>query len=495
VTPHHRALESALVDPELSDQVDMVLRPEAPDTYRATTSDGSVTFQRRADDGRWRYEIVDVEGTDPLADQRTDHLVGLEAELADPHPERDANAFPHAFDHIAQFFDGDHAPDLLVQHTAHHHFDAHVGQHGSLGITQARAPFIAAGPRIAHRGLVDLSARMVDVAPTIAAVLGLSPHPEGIGPTGERRPDALLRRQDGDVMDLVDTDTPPADHVVVFLLDGTNANVLYDAIERGEAPRLASLLARGTGLRHGVLASLPTATLANHTTANTGAHPGHSGVLHNTWYDRHRDHAPDLLAMDQMFTAMIHLDPGVETLHQAVHRCRPGAFTTAAFEFCDTGADASSFDPIRRGVAPRLPSMEQMAHANQRFGHASGSYAFMSGVDEAATLDTLRWWSRAEGNPLPTFSWLSLSLTDEAGHEGGPHSEMARAAIAESDHRVGRVIDAVEAVGVTERTTFVVLADHGMQLNDVTNTASWTPALEATGVDHHQVADNLLYLR
>ncbi len=50
------------------------------------------------------------------------------------------------------------------------------------------------------------------------------------------------------------------------------------------------------------MASLPTATLANHTTAITGAHPGHSGVLHNAWVDRAPrvhvdllDLAPDVL--------------------------------------------------------------------------------------------------------------------------------------------------------------------------------------------------------
>ena len=473
----------------------MVITVIEPDTYRATTHDGSITFRRDPDaDGRYAYTAQDRTGVDPLADQRTDHLVGLDAERSDPHPSRERNAFPHAFDQIAQFFDGDHAPDVLIQHTADHHFDDHAGQHGSLGITQARAPFVMAGAGVRSQGLVDQSARMIDVAPTLATLMRVPPHPNGRGPTGARRPDAVMRRQDGDVIGEVLRNDERPDHLVVFLLDGCNANVLYDATARGIAPRLASLIDCGTALRHGVFASLPTATLANHTTAHTGAHPGHSGVLHNTWYDRQRDHAPDLLAMDQMFTAMVHLSDDVETLHQAIHRARPDAFTTSAFEFCDTGADASSFEPIRLGIAPKLPALEDMAHVSQRFGHASGLYKFMSGVDESATADTLRWWSRVDGNPLPTFSWLSLSLTDEAGHEAGPHSEMAQAAIVDSDHRVGRVLDAVEAAGVWDRTAFVVLADHGMQQNDVTNDRLWWDELDRTGVPHRRVADNFVYL-
>jgi predicted AlkP superfamily pyrophosphatase or phosphodiesterase len=164
----------------------------------------------------------------------------------------------------------------------------------------------------------------------VAAVLQLDPHPNGIGPTGEPRADARLARQDGDPEEAILTGER-AGHAVVFLLDGCNANLLHDVIEAGEAPHLAALAARGTEYRHGMMASLPTATLANHTTAVTGAHPGHSGVLHNTWHDRQRGTTPDLLSFDQMISAMVHLDPTVETLFQAVARSRPGAFTTATF--------------------------------------------------------------------------------------------------------------------------------------------------------------------
>ena len=37
-----------------------------------------------------------------------------------------------------------------------------------------------------------------------------------------------------------------AEHVVVLLLDGCNANLLHDAIDAGEAPHIAGLVARGT---------------------------------------------------------------------------------------------------------------------------------------------------------------------------------------------------------------------------------------------------------
>src|SRR5690606_29213130 len=136
-------------------------------------------------------------------------------------------------------------------------------------------------------------------------------------------------------------------HVLVVLLDGCNANLLHDAVDAGDAPTIAGLIQRGVSLRHGAIASLPTATLANHTTAVTGAHPGHSGVLHNTWVDRADGTTPDLLSMEEMFWSADHLAPGIETLFEALQRNRPGARSSATFEFCDRGASFSSFELVR----------------------------------------------------------------------------------------------------------------------------------------------------
>jgi phosphonoacetate hydrolase len=487
-------IEAVLCDTALDHLVEMVLTHPEADTYRAAASDGDVTFRRRDVDGSYHYDLVTSSGRNPVADQATDRLVGHDLERDRRFPPPAENAYPHAHDSIAQFFDSPHAPDLVATHRADHHFGDHLGQHGSLGIVQARAPFLAAGAGIRSLGAIERSTRTVNVAPTIAAVLDLDPHPEGVGPTGRRRADARLRRQDGDVeADLLDGER--ADHVVVFLLDGCNANLLADVIESGEAPNLADLVRRGTHYRRGAMASLPTATLANHTTAVTGAHPGHSGVLHNTWYDRGTDSAPDLLSMDQMFTAMQHLDPDVETLFGAVHRSRPGAHTTATFEFCDTDADFSSFGLLRNGPPPPFPHRDEVRHVDPAMRDGSTSYSFMSTIDHVSATHTIAAWDRVEGNPLPTLSWCSLAVTDDAGHESGPHGDAARAAVRDSDARIGDVLAAVDRAGVTERTAVFVIADHGMEQNDPTNTGSWCDAVDSTGIATRIVEESFIYLR
>lgn len=488
------ALETALCDPEWEREVDLVISSPGPDAYRVASSRGTLTYRRLVgSDGRLEYPDVEVSGSDPIADDSTDRFVGHEAERSARFPRGHDNAFPYARDHIAQFFDAPHAPDVIVQHAASHHFDSHVGQHGSLSAVQARAPFIAAGAGVRRSGVVDRHTRVVNVAPTVAALLGLDPHPAGVGPTGRRRHDALLARQDGDVESAVlDGDRP--DHVVVILLDGCNANLLHDVIESGRAPHLASIASRGTTYRHGAVSSLPTATLANHTAASVGAHPGHTGVLHNTWHDRMRGFTPDLLALDQMFTAMSHLDRGVETIHEAVHRCRPDAFTSATFEFCDRGADHSSFGLIRAGTTPRFPSRGEIHHMDADAGEESELYRWMSGVDHLSTTETVAVWDRVAGNPLPTLTWFALAITDEAGHAGGPHSELARASVRDSDARVGEVLAAIERAGVLERTGFLVIADHGMEQNDPDNDRLWRDTVAAVDPTALQVADNFIYL-
>jgi hypothetical protein len=140
--------------------------------------------------------------------------------------------------------------------------------------------------------------------------------------------DALLARQDGDPRTRRAGPAKPPITWSCFLLDGCNANLLTDVIASGDAPNIAALVADGTTFGHGVFASLPTATLANHTTALTGAQPGHSGVINHAWYDRERDAEVDLLSFEQMFHSSSHVEPSIETLFSAVARSRPGAYTS-----------------------------------------------------------------------------------------------------------------------------------------------------------------------
>jgi predicted AlkP superfamily pyrophosphatase or phosphodiesterase len=494
VAPHEvpdaqrAAAEAALdvlCDSALEPIVDMVctFRDGA---YEARSHDGAVTF-RRTDTG---FERVAVEGVDPLADQTPGKFTPLADEQAHPYPHRCDNAYPFAFEQVAQLFDSPAAPDLCVIHSAAHNWEdqgGHLGEHGSLGVIQARAPFVIGGKGVRNLGVVPRAAQLVDIAPTIAALLGCAPRPDG----------TYVGRQDGRVLDDVIDERERPQHVIGFLFDGTNANVMYDMAARGEAPNVARILEMGTAYGHGAMASLPTVTLANHTSILTGSHPGHHGILNNAWFDRATNEQVITNSQATWPWCMQHLTTGTESIHHAVHRTWPDAFTASVNEPCDTGANYSTFDFFRRGEVPPIPRDPfGLPHTTERFVRPSKDYSWSSVVDHMGTdqaLGILGGSYRDVDYPAPRFMWCNFTLTDAAMHEGGPYSEMAAAAVRDSDGRVGEIIAATERAGIFDDCAFVLVADHGMQENDVACNGDWDVALREAGIDVRDEAYSFLY--
>ncbi len=492
----------ALLDPVLEPIVEMVIT--ADDTgFDARTVDGRVRFTREhagGDGHGWSFTDTVVEGRNPLARQATDLFSPLADERTVPWPDRTQTSYPFAHEMIAQIFDDPAAPDVICLHTSAHNWEdqgGERGEHGSLGVVQARAPFILAGAGVRPLGLVPRACRLVDVAPTVLALMGGAPHPEGVGLNGNRRPDALLRRQDGEVLlDLLDPTTRP-DHVIGFLFDGCNPNVLYDAVAAGEAPNVARLIGMGAAFEHGAMSSMPTVTLANHTSILTGSHPGHHGILNNAWYDRANDRQIITNSPDTWPWSMATLSPDVETMYQAVKRTWPDAFTLAANEPCDTGADFGTFHLLRGGTLPvRPPRAEDLPFATERFVRPEKSYSTASRVDHVGLEMALGVWGdgyQGTSYPLPRFSWVNFSLTDAAFHRGGPYSEIARASIHDTDARLGEVLAAVERRGVFDSTAFFLVADHGMEESNPEVTGDWGSALDATGIPYRDEAYMWIY--
>jgi phosphonoacetate hydrolase len=499
-----RTAVDVLVDPALEALVEMVLTSPEPDVYEAHSVDGAVRFRRRTASDGWNFDIEAVEGRDPLADQDPSRFAPLAAEVAARPPDRRANSYPFAREHVAQIFDHPCAPDVCVVHTASHCQESHRGEHGSLGVVQARAPFILSGAGVVKGGMVDRHCRLVDVAPTLLALLGIEPEdgvrPGAAGTPGSPRADAYLARQDGDaLLDLLEEGGPRPRHVVAILFDGCNPNRLYDMAASGEAPTVARLIAQGTAFRHGAMASLPTVTLANHTSLLTGCHPGHHGVLHNAWYDRTLGRQVVTESPTTWQEAMRWLIPGVETVHQAIKRRRPEAVTVSCNEPADVGADYSTFDLFRAGrTAELLPDLSVLPpFTTGEFADTSDDYRWGTFADSVALGQATAVWKGSHlgvDYPLPTFTWISFSLTDSAFHEGGPHSDIAMASVRDTDRRVGAVVAAVEAAGALEDTAFCLVADHGMEENDLDVVGDWGDALRAAGLSFRDEASGFLYL-
>jgi phosphonoacetate hydrolase len=344
---------------------------------------------------------------------------------------------------------------------------------------------ILSGRGVRSLGRVDACARMVDIAPTLATLAGVEAVEGG----------RLLHVQDGAPLERALDDDRPA-HVVAFLLDGTNANVLYALADAGELPNVARLMASGTTYGWGLMASFPTVTLANHTTAVTGAHPGHHGVLHNAYFDRATARQIITNAPETWHLARDELSPGVETVHEAVARSG-GRFTASINEPCDRGAGYTTFDFLRTGevkeIAAAIPAPTDVPGATRSFVDAKREFGWASSADFIAVQQAMQVWSRAQGNPLPRFAWINLILPDAANHAGGPHSDIGHAGLRDTDARLGQILDAI-ASAAGDDVAYVLLADHGMEQTDPACKGDFDEALERAGIGFRDEAYGFIYL-
>ncbi len=449
-------------------RVDGVAQSLGSDRFRFTSALGSVTWRRVANGAHWEVDVETSTGTNLLDLHNTEVMIGLASERDGaapyPAPHPTVHGRPYAYQSLMQLFDDPKVPNMLLIPAAGFPMHGNIGNHGALTSVQCRGMLIAGGAGVATNGWIDDHGRMIDVAPTLLALLG-APVIEGRGATGRMRSDARLLAQDGhELGQLLDAGNA-AKHVVAVVFDGCNTNLVADAIDAGEVPNLAKLLARGTGLRHGIVSSFPTVTLPNHVTAFTGVHPGRHGIVNNLFLDLDGEEV-DLLTFANMIHTHNWLSPEVETVHEALHRWRPDAFSSSTYEYADRGANWSTFAEFRDKRRPFYATKEAAEATATDWAYAdSEQYRFMSRIDESSLGSAIVQWHGPSltGHPLPTLQLVNLGLTDDAGHQVGPHGALARAALIDTDRRLGRLIDAITEAGVLDDTAMLVMSDHGME--------------------------------
>ena len=81
--------------------------------------------------------------------------------------------------------------------------------------------------------------------------------------------------------------------------------------------------------------------------------------------------------------------------------------------------------------------------------------------DSARVRQVLEWLDLPAAR-RPAFLTLYTSVVDAAGHERGPDAPETRAAIAQADSLVGRLLDGLKARGLERKVDLIVVSDHGM---------------------------------
>ena len=93
----------------------------------------------------------------------------------------------------------------------------------------------------------------------------------------------------------------------------------------------------------------------------------------------------------------------------------------------------------------------------------------------------------------PRLAWWANVVTDAGHHGGGPRSEPARAALRQSDARLGVMLDDLERLGLLDEMAIVLTADHGFEGADQNITGSWRSALDALGVPYRDEGPGFVY--
>ncbi|HSQ00061.1 MAG TPA: alkaline phosphatase family protein [Candidatus Dormibacteraeota bacterium] len=486
----NRAILALLADPETAEHTDLVITHRA-DAYEVWARRGMVRFERLCTDGRQRFRIIEQLGENPIGDQRHDRVATCADELAaaaaSGHPVDDPNqafiepgqlSYPYAYERIAQLFDSPFAPDIVISPKCYA-FGRQPGQHGALDVVQSRAPLAFAGPGI-RPGLYDGSPRHVDIAPTICHLLGF-PFIDGCdwsGRTGGERgvdADVYLQRQDGRVLEEILAAGPRPERAYLVIFDGLSNSELQWLLDEDD-PSIANLrrlLDRSARFRFGSTVNFPTITWPSHSALFTGAWCGHHDIVNPTYYDRVA--RQPLAPQGQTVMTETFLGAGVETLYEAVHRvCGAAARTASIHEPQGRGADHAPLEGRVLGARDRLKALTaELAGAISPRWLADGNEAVHREalVDTRGLAQALVLFDDPEHAP-PVLTAHEFTLTDGAGHAYGPHGEGLREAVAETDRRLGIVLDLLEAKELLDSTLFVFTADHGMAAQHVALTAN-----------------------
>jgi len=249
--------------------------------------------------------------------------------------------------------------------------------------------------------------------------------------------------------------------VIVISLDGFPAFAMNDP--KTPVPNLRKLAADGATARHMTTVN-PTVTWPNHTAIVTGVDASRHGLLVNGSIVR--SESGPAVKVDPWIPKekMVHATTVYDVAYKA-------GLTTAQVDWV-----AIQSAPTITWQFPEVPSVdgpierEMMAKHLVETGEVQqftkNNIFRRDEIWTDAAIDILR-----EHKPnLLLFHLLSL---DSTHHTYGPGSLAGMGAMAFLDSCVGRLVNAVQAAGMADRTTFIIVSDHGFkQVHNQVNLAA-----------------------
>jgi arylsulfatase A-like enzyme len=238
--------------------------------------------------------------------------------------------------------------------------------------------------------------------------------------------------------------------VVVISLDGFPAFALDDP--KLPIPTLRRLIRDGVSAR--MTTVNPTVTWPNHTTLVTGVRADEHGLLVNGTLVSTGAWPPIKVDPKIDKEKMVH----VPTVYDAAHRA---GLTTAQIDWVAINNAPSITWNFMEWASPAGPLEQEMI----RKGAIAASD--VQDFDKFNILWRDQIWTKAAAflvrEHKPNLMLFHLLTLDSVHHQFGPNTLAATTAMAFLDGCVERVVDAVRDIGMSARTTFLVVADHGFK--------------------------------
>ncbi len=219
---------------------------------------------------------------------------------------------------------------------------------------------------------------------------------------------------------------PPADPILILVsFDGWR----WDYTTAEPAPNLRAFAAHGVRATE-LIPSFPSFTFPNHYTIVTGLYPGHHGIIANIIAD---PEYPERFTMSAQTSREARWWGGEPIWVTAI---RQGRRAAAMF----WPGDEAPIDGVR-------PTYWR---------------PFDTNVTTTERVQQVLDWLALPTEQRPSFIGLYLEEVDHAGHDFGPGSPELRTAVSHLDTALQQLLDGVTRAGVADRTTIVVVSDHGM---------------------------------
>lgn len=341
--------------------------------------------------------------------------------------------------------------------------------HGSPWAYDVSIPLMFVGPAV-RTGVYSMPAVQQDVAPTLAAVLGVSMPPTATGR----------------VLPVLRTGFARPRVVFVLVLDGMRRD--YFDRYADVMPTLSALRRRAAWFSQAHVNFLPTNTGVGHSTIATGTDPCIHGVTVNNIYDRLHRRRQDLFAgmMPQALMALTLADVwqlatsgrAIVLAQGSIDRaatplaghgaCQPNGAPVVLVCYDEaTGAWHSNPDCFRLPDYLKDRNASALWSADSEWLHhridspAAVRRSALFPAFEADAMTAMIEHEPLGGDSVADLLLLNYKGADFVGHRYGPDSDELRLTLGEMDRNLARIIGALEAK-VGENYLLAVTADHGM---------------------------------